>query len=281
MEIFAIETGNLKLDGGACFGIVPKSLWQKKYPADENNLVNMAMRCMLIKDQDRTVLIDCGMGNKMDERLLKHYFLNGNDTLIGSLEKINIHPDDITDVIFTHLHFDHCGGAVVKDGNGYLSVLFKNATHWVGKDHWELAMHPNKREKSSFMDENYMPVFHGGHIKFVSCNCDLSANVSLRIYNGHTQGQIIPFIKYKGKTLVYMADFIPTAAHIPLSYICGYDINAGLALEEKELFLKEALDNDYTLFFEHDLYVECCSLQQSKKGALPKDTFTVADFCAQ
>jgi len=279
MEIHSIETGNLKLDGGACFGIVPKSLWEKKYPADEKNLVNMSMRCMLLKDGNRTVLIDCGMGDKMEPRLLKHYYLNGNDTLLESLKKINVAPEEITDVVFTHLHFDHCGGAVAMDENGKLNSLFSNAKHWVSKTHWELAMNPNRREKASFMDENYMLLFNNNQISFVEENCKLTENISLRIYNGHTQGQLIPFIQYKENTLVYMADFIPTAVHIPMSYICGYDMNAGLALEEKEVFLKEALENNYTLFFEHDLYVECCTLQDSNKGALPKDTFTLEEFC--
>lgn len=281
MELINIETGNFMLDGGACFGVVPKSIWSKKYPANEDNLVNMAMRCLLIIEGDRKILIDCGLGNKMDPRLLQYYHLNGDDSLLSSLNGAGVTPAEITDVVFTHLHFDHCGGAVVLDEKERLKLQFPNALHYVARKHWNLALNPNRRERSSFFKENYMPIEEAGKLKLVDNNFKLTDNITFKIYDGHTEGQIIPFINIKGRTFVYMADFIPTAVHVPLAYVCGFDINAGLALEEKERFLEKADSEEFVLYFEHDLYCECCTVQRTQKGFAVKDKFSLEEFISK
>lgn len=280
MEIYSLETGNLMLDGGAIFGVVPKSIWSKVYPSDENNLCNFSMRAMLIVDEDKKVIIDCGMGDKMDPRLAKYYFLNGEETLIDSLKQINIAPEEITDLVLTHLHFDHCGGAV-KNNNGKPELFFPNATIWVGKEQWNAAMSPNRREKPSFLKENINPMALSGKVKLAKDSFNLTSNITIRQFHGHTKGQLVPIINYNGKKLVYAADFIPTAAHIPVSFVCGYDIQPLVTISETEDFLNEAIENDYTLFFEHDIQTECCSLENTPKGVRVKDCFSLNDFKAK
>ena len=278
MKLFKIETGNFKLDGGALFGVVPKSIWQKIYPADENNLCNICMRCLLIEVENRLILIDCGMGNTMPESLLKYYFTNGSDSLINSLAQNGFTPNDITDVVFSHLHFDHCGGAITKMGENNFELTFKNAQYWIGKSHWESALQPNRREKASFLSQNINPLQASNKLTLIDTDTEIAPGVNLTLYNGHTKGQIVPIITYNDKVIAFCADLIPTAAHIPISFVCGYDINPVITMLETESFLQTALENNYTLFFEHDLQIECCDLQQTNKGVAIKNTYTLNDF---
>lgn len=269
MELHSIETGNFKLDGGAVFGVVPKTMWHKVYPADENNLVNTPMRCLLITDGDKKILIDCGMGEKMDPQLSKFYYLNGDDTLQKSLDRVGVKPEEITDLILTHLHFDHCGGAVKPDG----TLLFPNATHWVSSSQWESAHNPNNRERPSYFIENFDPIKDAGKLKIIKKESKVTKNITLKLFYGHTDGLIVPFIKNGKKTVVYVTDFIPSSSHVQLSFICAYDINPLISIEEKQDFYQEAIKKNYTLFFEHDLYTECCNIQRTPKGVRVKDLF--------
>ena len=278
MKLYPINTGNLKLDGGAMFGVVPKVIWNKLYPADEDNLCNWAMRCLLIIDGDRKILIDNGMGNKQDERFLKHYYLNGDDTLTKSLAKYGLTADDITDNIITHLHFDHVGGAIKYDKNGDLVPTFKNAKYWVSKAQWEWANNPNRREIASFLEENILPIQQHGKLRLVEKEGEILPNIEIRFFDGHTDGQIIPYIKYKEKTIVFMGDLLPSTAHIPMPYVMSYDTRPLLTLEDKKRFFAEAVKNDYILFFEHDLYHECCNLQETAKGVRENETFTLEEY---
>ena len=279
MKLHTINTGNLKLDGGAMFGVVPKSLWSKKYPADENNLCNWSMRCLLVEDGDRKVLIDNGFGDKQDEKFTRHFHLNGDDTLESSLANLGLTTDDITDVLLTHLHFDHCGGSIKYNENrSKLIPAFKNATYWTSKTQWEWATNPNRREKASFLKENIYPIRESGQLKFIEKEGNLFPNISVRFYNGHTEGQVIPFINYKGKTVVFVADLLPSAVHIPLSWILSYDMQPLVTLAEKEAFLNEAVENDYILFLEHDILYECCNLQITKRGIRERDTFSLEEY---
>ncbi len=278
MEIYKIETGNFMIDGGAMFGVVPKSLWEKQYPANEKNLCNFSMRALLIVGEDRKILIDTGVGNKQDETFFGYYYLNGSDSLKGSLKKTGNTADDITDVVLTHLHFDHCGGAVEYNEAGELTPAFKNARYWVSRQQWEWAVNPNHREKASFLKENFIPIKENGQLEIIDSDFELIPGLELRLFSGHTNGQIIPFIKYNDKTIVYVADLIPTSAHIPLSWICAFDTKPLIAMDEKEEFLEKALSNDYTLFFEHDINVECCSLKMTEKGIRVRETYKLKDF---
>ncbi|HRS19124.1 MAG TPA: MBL fold metallo-hydrolase [Bacteroidales bacterium] len=280
MNVYAIETGNFKLDGGAIFGVVPKTIWGAKYPADDKNLCNFCMRCLLIEVDNRRILIDCGMGNTMPENLLKYYYINGDDTLLGSLLACGVEPEQITDVVLSHLHFDHCGGAVTKHTDGSLHLTFPNAQYWVGKSQWESALKPNRRERPSFLKDNIEPLQHSGKLNLIDSTTIIAPDVELRLYNGHTLGQIIPFIHYKNKTLVYTADFIPTSVHIPVSFVCGYDIYPLQTMDETEAFLQEAVEKNYVLFFEHDIQVECCDLIQTPKGVAIGNVFTLEEFKA-
>ncbi len=277
MKLFSIETGNFKLDGGAMFGVVPKTLWNKVYPADENNLINLAMRALLIDDGRKKILIDNGLGEKLDEKFLSYYFLNGDDTLEKSLNKLGYSTNDITDVIMTHLHFDHCGGGV-KLENGNPVLTFKNATYYTGNKQWEVAMNPNPREKASFLKENLIPIQESGRLRLIEKEEQITKEIMLKIYNGHTAGQIIPFITYKDKTIVYVADLIPSVANIPISWIPAFDIEPVTAMEEKEQFLNEAVDNNYFLFFEHDIHYECGTVKRTEKGIRLDKIYKLVDI---
>lgn len=279
MQIKKIETGNFKLDGGAMFGVVPKVLWEKAYPADDNNMCNLSMRCLYVEDDDRKILIDTGLGDKQDEKFLSYYYLNGSDSLNNSLESEGISYESISDVILTHLHFDHVGGAVTKDPetNSY-KPSFPNATYWVSKAQWDWYKNPNSREKASYLNENIQPLEAAGKIKFIEEEGVFTSNIQVRIFNGHTAGLVVPIINYKGTKLVYAADLFPTLAHLPISWVCAYDTRPLVSFKEREIFLKEALENNYTFFFEHDLYHECCTLQETKKGIRADRCLSLVDF---
>ena len=286
MKLYSINTGYFKLDGGAMFGVVPKSMWNKINPADENNLCSWALRCLLIEDGNRLILVDNGNGDKQDAKFFSYYYLHGDDTLVKSLAKYGFHPDDITDAFLTHLHFDHCGGSIKRDGDK-LVPAFKNATYWSNKEHWDWAVNPNEREKASFLKENILPIEESGRLQFVDITGSIDGklgetsfteNISVRFVNGHTQAMMLPQIKYKDKTIVYMADLLPSQGHIPLPYVMAYDMFPLTTLNEKKSFLKEAVENDYILFFEHDPVHECCNLQQTERGVRPKDFFKLEEI---
>jgi len=278
MKLYKIETGNLKLDGGAMFGVVPKVLWQKLYPADENNLANWAMRCLLVETEDRKVLIDTGMGNKQDAKFFSHYYPNGDDTLKSSLKKNDFNFEDITDVILTHLHFDHVGGAVKYNEKHELVPTFPNAVYHISKIHWELAVNPNKREKASFLPENFLPLQEHNCLNLVETEGEIISGIEVKIYNGHTVGQMIPYITFKDKKIVFGGDLFPSTAHIPMPWIMGYDTQPLLTLKDKKRFFDEALNENQILFFEHDLYNECCTLKHTDKGVRVNETFTLKEF---
>jgi glyoxylase-like metal-dependent hydrolase (beta-lactamase superfamily II) len=278
MEIYAIETGNFMLDGGAMFGVVPKSIWSKVYPCDENNMCNLAMRCMLVVSNERKILIDTGIGNKQDQKFLRHYNLNGNFSLENSLNKHGYSSEDITDVILTHLHFDHCGGCIKYNEKNELVPAFPNATFHTSVQQWKWAITPNYREKASYLKENIEPLEQSGKLKLFDSDCELFPGISVKLFNGHTDGQVIPYIKLKNRTLVYCADFFPSVSHLPISFVVAYDTRPLITIEEHKVFLDEALKNDYILFFEHDLYNECCTLTNTEKGIRAKETFTLESF---
>ena len=277
MKLHPIDTGNLKLDGGAMFGVVPKVMWSAMYPCDENNLCNWSMRCLLVETEGSRILIDCGIGNKQSEKFFSNYHLNGDDSLDKSLAAAGFTADDITDVILTHLHFDHCGGAVKWNDNktGYLPT-FKNAIYWTSRQQWEWAVNPNNREKASFLKENILPIKEQAKLNLVEKETEIYPGITLRLFFGHTEGQVIPFIRTSEKTVVYMADLLPAAAHVPLPYVMAYDTRPLLTLDEKEAFMKEASENSYILFLEHDIYNECCTVHATEKGVRVKDKLKLA-----
>ena len=281
MKLYPINSGNFKLDGGAMFGVVPKSLWQKTNPADNNNMIDIAARCLLIEDGNRLILIDTGMGNKQSDKFFGYYYLWGNDSIDKSLKEHGFHRDDITDVFMTHLHFDHCGGSIQwnKNKTGY-EPAFKNACFWTNKDHWQWATNPNKREKASFLKENILPMEESEQLKFISLpqnnilrNSEL--NFDIFFANGHTEKQMIPMINYKEKIICFMADLLPTAGHLPIPYVMGYDTRPLLTLDEKEQFLNLAANNNYYLFLEHDAHNEIITVQHTDKGVRLKETLTL------
>lgn len=282
MKIYPLNSGNFKLDGGAMFGVVPKSLWSRTNIPDENNMCSWAMRCMLIEDGDRLMLIDTGIGDKQDEKFFSYYYLFGDDSLQGNLKKLGFSPDDVTDVFLTHLHFDHCGGAVERIGENQFQPVFKNATFWSTEKHWKWATEPNAREKASFLSENILPLEASGQLKFVARDADFTPNVfpaiDILFVDGHTESQMIPHIRYKGKTIVFMADLLPSIGHIPLPYVMGYDTRPLLTLNEKEKFLQKAVEEEYILFLEHDYENECCTLKQTEKGIRLDQTFRFNDL---
>ena len=272
MTLYPIETGNFKLDGGAMFGVVPKSIWNSTNPADSKNMIDMAARSLLIEDGDRLILIDTGMGNKQSDKFFGYYYQWGDHTLDKSLQKFGFHRDDITDVFMTHLHFDHCGGSIQwnKDRTGY-EPAFKNAHFWTNEDHWQWATNPNMREKASFLHENLLPMQESGQLKFIKKDEGAYLKKSelgfgILFVDGHTDKQMLPHINYKGKTLVFTADLVPTAGHIPVPYVMGYDTRPLLSMEEKQLFMNDAVANDYFLFLEHDAHNEICTLQKNERG---------------
>ena len=277
MKIHPLNTGNFKLDGGAMFGVVPKSLWSRTNKPDENNMCSWSMRSILIEDGDRLMLIDTGLGDKQSEKFFSYYYLFGDDSLKGNLKKLGFSPDDITDVFLTHLHFDHCGGAVERIGENRYQPVFKNATFWSTEKHWKWATEPNAREKASFLSENILPIQESGQLKFVKRNDDFSKDVfkdiDLLFVDGHTESQMIPHIQYKGKTLVFMADLLPSVGHIPVPFVMGYDTRPLLTLNEKEKFLIKAAKEEYILFLEHDYENECCTLKETEKGIRLDQTF--------
>ena len=276
MKLHTIETGFFKLDGGAMFGVVPKSIWQKTNPADANNLCDWAMRCLLVEDSDRLILIDTGIGDKQSEKFFSHYYLHGDATMDNSLAAKGFHRDDVTDVFLTHLHFDHVGGAVLRDGEA-LKPAFKNATYWSNKQHWDWAVNPNDREKASFLKENILPIQESGQLKFIEAvdGVSFTDEISIRLAFGHTDAMMLPLISYKGRKILYMADLLPSIGHLPLPYIMAYDMFPMKTLEERKAYWNEAVENDYILYLEHDPVNECCTLQQTEKGIKVKEVFAL------
>jgi glyoxylase-like metal-dependent hydrolase (beta-lactamase superfamily II) len=278
MNLHVIDTGFFKLDGGAMFGVVPKSIWQKSNVPDENNLCDWAMRCLLIEDGSSLILIDNGIGTKQDARFLRHYYLHGDGNLSTSLHAAGFSEADVTDMFLTHLHFDHCGGGVVNGSTGKPELTFANARYWSNADHWLWATKPNAREKASFLTENILPMEQGGHLQFVpEDGTSPFAPVELLFVSGHTEKMMIPKIRYKDKVICFMADLLPSVGHIPLPYIMGYDTRPLITLAEKEVFLNEAADQQYILFLEHDPRVECCTVKRTEKGVRVDRTFALKE----
>ena len=278
MKIYPIETGNFKLDGGAMFGVVPKSIWQKTNPSDSKNMIEMSMRCMLIEDGDRLILIDTGLGNKQSDKFYSYYYLFGDFSLDRSLKSYGFHRDDITDVFLTHLHFDHCGGVIKRNEKGLLVPAFKNAKVWSNENHWQWAIAPNAREKASFLKENIKPIQENGQLNFIHRNAKDQIGFDVLFMDGHTEKQMLPKIEYQGKTLVFMADLLPTTGHIPLPYVMGYDTRPLITIKEKSEFLEEAAANQYFLFLEHDADTELCTVQQTEKGVRLKEKYNFTDI---
>lgn len=277
MQLHVINTGYFKLDGGAMFGVVPKSIWNQLNPADERNLCTWALRCLLVEYGDRLVLIDNGIGDKQNEKFFSHYDLHGDDSLEKSLHSKGFDFSDVTDVFLTHLHFDHCGGSIRRKANGAeLEPAFPNATYWSHEEHWEWATKPNAREKASFLSENILPIRESGQLKFTHEGEELFPGFQVHCYHGHTAAMMVPHIQYKNRTLVYMADLLPSVAHIPVPYVMAYDTRPLITLEEKAHFMTEAQENDYVLFFEHDAVNECCSVQQSERGVRMREAFPLS-----
>ena len=281
MNLHIINTGFFKLDGGAMFGVVPKSLWSKTNPADENNLCTWAMRCLLVEEGNRLVLIDNGIGDKQDAKFFSHYYLHGNESLQQSIHSKGFDFGDITDNFLTHLHFDHCGGGVrYNEGDSNrVEMTFPNATYWTNEDHWNWAVYPNGREKASFLKENLMPLKESGQLGFLDLEKkDLFEGFSFMTADGHTDKQMLPKIQYKGRTVVFVADLLPSVGHIPLPYVMGYDTRPLLTLEEKRVFLEEAAKNEYVLFLEHDPVYECCTVKMTEKGVKLDQTFSLDEL---
>jgi glyoxylase-like metal-dependent hydrolase (beta-lactamase superfamily II) len=279
MELFTVDTGFFKLDGGAMFGVVPKSIWSRTNPSDENNLCPWAMRCLLVSDGNRLVLIDNGIGDKQDARFFSHYYLHGDASLAKSLQQLGVHPTDITDVFLTHLHFDHCGGSVKYGSHGQYELTFPRATYWTNEAHWNWATVPNPREKASFLEENILPLQEHGVLNFLDlATKSLFPGFDFLTMDGHTDKQMLPKMQYKGHTLVFMADLLPSVGHIPLPYVMGYDTRPLLTLQEKQLFLEEAAQNNYMLFLEHDSVNECCTVKMTEKGVRVDQTFRLDEL---
>jgi glyoxylase-like metal-dependent hydrolase (beta-lactamase superfamily II) len=279
MELFTVDTGFFKLDGGAMFGVVPKSIWSRTNPSDENNLCPWAMRCLLVSDGNRLVLIDNGIGDKQDARFFSHYYLHGDASLAKSLQQLGVHPTDITDVFLTHLHFDHCGGSVKYGSHGQYELTFPRATYWTNEDHWNWATVPNPREKASFLEENILPLQEHGALKYLDLATKfLFPGFDFFTMDGHTDKQMLPKMQYKGRTLVFMADLLPSVGHLPLAYVMGYDTRPLLTIQEKQIFLEEAVREQYVLFLEHDSVNECCTVKMTEKGVRVDQTFRLDEL---
>ena len=279
MELYTVDTGFFKLDGGAMFGVVPKSLWSRTNPADENNLCSWAMRCLLAVDGDRVVLIDNGIGDKQDAKFFSHYYLHGEASLDRSLRNLGVHPTDITDMFLTHLHFDHCGGGIRYGSHGQYELTFPRAQYWSNAEHWLWATKPNPREKASFLEENIQPMQDHGVLKFVDLEKkSLFSGFDFLTVDGHTDKQMLPKISYKGHTVVFMADLLPSVGHIPLPYVMGYDTRPLITMSEKQAFLEEAAREKYVLFLEHDAVNECCTVKMTEKGVRLDQTFRLDEL---
>jgi len=279
MNLYTIDTGFFKLDGGAMFGVVPKVIWDRINPADENNLCSWAMRLLLIQDGKRLILVDTGIGDKQDEKFLSYYYLHGTATIDSSLAKHGFHRDDITDVFLTHLHFDHVGGAIAREGDK-LVPAFKNATYWSNAKHWDWAVNPNDREKASFLKENILPIQESGQLRFIDVadGVKFSEDFEIKFVSGHTESMMLPLVGYKGRKILYTADLIPSVGHLPIPYVMAYDMFPLTTISEKKAILGEAVINDYVLFFEHDPLNECCTLQQTERGIRVKETFRLNEL---
>lgn len=279
MKLYTIDTGYFKLDGGAMFGVVPKSMWQKANTPDENNMCTWAMRCLLIEHGNYKILVDNGMGTKQDEKFFSHYYPSGTDTIEKSLAKHGFTMDDITDVFLTHLHFDHCGGSIVREGDK-LVPAFKKAIYWSNHKHWQSALSPNDREKASFLKENILPIEESGQLRFVESadGEEWIEDIRIRYVNGHTDAMMLPQVKYNDTTILFCADLIPSVAHISMPWVMAYDMRPLDTLKEKQKILSEAAANNWILFFEHDPKIECCNLQQTEKGIRMKETFTLSEL---
>ncbi|MBL7920431.1 MAG: MBL fold metallo-hydrolase [Bacteroidia bacterium] len=279
MKLYSINSGHFKLDGGAMFGVVPKTIWNKLNPADDNNMCSWAMRCLLIQEGNRLILIDNGMGTKQDAKFFGYYYLHGNDTLEKSLNKYGFTCDDITDMVLTHLHFDHCGGSIkYNKDRTKLEPAFKNAKYYSNKKHWNWAINPNAREKASFLKENIMPIQESGQLNFIDSNTELIPGLTFLEVNGHTEAMMLPIINYRDTTIAYMADLIPSTGHIPIPYVMGYDMRPLATIQEKELILNKALENNWKLFFEHDPTIECVSLERTERGIRMKESILVSEM---
>lgn len=278
MKLYSINTGHFKLDGGAMFGVVPKSIWQKLNPADENNMCSWAMRCLLIEVGKRLILVDNGMGNKQDEKFFGYYYLHGNDSLDKSLAAHGFHADDITDVILTHLHFDHCGGSIAYNSDRTtLSPAFKNAKYWCHPKHWEWAVNPNPREKASFLKENILPIQESGQLNWMTEETVIIPELKQLVVNGHTESMVLPLVSYKDQQILFMADLIPSVGHLPIPYVMGYDVRPLDTLKEKTDLLNQALNNNWLLFFEHDPKIELISLVRTERGIRQNEVLKLAE----
>ena len=282
MRLYPVEAGNFKVDGRDMFGVVPKTLWERTNPSDDKNRIEMASRCLLVEEGKRLILIDTGMGNKQGDSFFRHYGLWGDYSLVSSLALAGFHPDDITDVFFTHLHFDHCGGAVNKDNTGKLIPAFKNAYYWVHKSHWEWATFPNAREKASFLPDNILPLEQSGQLKFIEDPGPFIKETpfpfSIQLIDGHTEKQMLPLIEYQGEKILYAADLVPTVGHIPIPYIMGYDTRPLLTLKEKEQILRNSFEKEVLLFLQHDPHHQLISLQNTEKGIRMENHFKFKSY---
>lgn len=278
MQLYTIETQNFKLDGGAMFGVVPKSIWHKTNPADSNNMCTWTNRLLLIEDGAKLILVDTGLGDKQSEKFFGHYYIHGDNSIDKSLAKHGFNKEDITDVILTHLHFDHCGGAIARQGDK-LRPSFTNANYWSNAAHWDWAIHPNPREKASFLEENIIPIQESGQLKFIEKESSpFGPNIQIRYAHGHTESMMLPQIQYKNKTILYMADLLPSVGHIPLPYVMSYDIRPLTTMEERNNYWQEIVDREYILFLEHDAVNACCTLQHTEKGIRLKESFQLSDI---